>query len=345
MRSIHLLFTCVCCALIAALAGCADYSPLSDDQLPKPPNLLVDSAFDSTAWLSWSESEAVGFWKYQLYMNQGAEVDSTDSLLYELRDPGKRRAAVRHLDLASTYAFRVYVHTIYDTAAASNPAYAGDRGDIPDDSLAVAPDSVTARVDSAFDGGVILSWSASDDSLFDRYVIVHDSHEQLDTFSMGALSARATDVIVIRERDSVRAQIDSLPALRQRWFAVYVQNKQGRVSPSNVAVNRRLFVKTAVHGDSAVKLTWTKALSPDFYGIFIYRGESSGLSTSGLDMDIVAEIDNQLTLTHIDSSGLKPGNTYFYRLSLHVLADNDDNNGDIAEYLSNESRVSLPEAE
>ncbi len=319
-----------CAGLFMCFAGCADYSPMSEDQLPRK-LALYDSTHESTVWLRWTPSDAIGFWHYRVYMAQSASADSTDSLLYEIDDRNDTAVVISGLDLEKTWSFQVYVHTIHDTAAGSNIIAIGNLTDVEPDSLGAAPDTITLKTDSVFSTGVHLRWSASKDSLFEHYLVIHQDYAQLDTFSISSIDTSLDYVQAISNQDCTSLVIDGLVTDTLHWFAVYVQNTNKRVTASNVVVNWPVLLQVDDKTDSSVMLSWSRSNSPDYKAYQLYRTDIE--SDTAKPRPIGAAIQDVLTITYVDSTVVS-GKRYAYYIVVIMKG--------LEEFGSNVVRVQVP---
>jgi len=190
--------------------------------------------------LTWSESDAADFSRYRLFRAL-CDSDTTsyfdDSVLVsQVLNAGETRLLDDALLADTIYAYWVYTTDIYGNSSVSDTAYIRTMENYPPDTLKIMAkttgDSLTVRV----------SWeekSQAED--FKLYYFLRDSDSTImraymDAFQDTLVSLYPSDLVIdfIDDRQTTTYTDSDVPATGTYYYQVYVVDRQGLVSRSNI---------------------------------------------------------------------------------------------------------------
>lgn len=184
---------------------------------PLPVQLtLVEAISSYQVALTWSQAASADFASYRIYRSTSSNVSDADPLLATITG----RSTVTYTDTtvaaSTTYHYRVYVRNSLGMTAASNTASATTPVNTAPTAVVLAgalSDAATAR----------LTWTQNADPDFQSYRI----------YRAGSASVSNSDELVdiITSRSVLSANFSLTTS---RWYRVYVYDKQGLSTGSNV---------------------------------------------------------------------------------------------------------------
>ncbi|MCB2202110.1 fibronectin type III domain-containing protein [bacterium] len=183
---------------------------------PLPVQLtLVESLSSYEVSLTWSQAASADFASYRIYRSESNTVGDADDLLTTITSRSTVTYTDTTVDANTDYYYRVYVRNSLGMTAPSNIDSVTTPTNSPPGAVVLAgalSDATTVR----------LTWTANGDHDFQSYRIYRSSSSTVDD------SDQLVDIITSRSTTSTTHGLTA-----NRWYRVYVYDKQGLSTGSN----------------------------------------------------------------------------------------------------------------
>jgi len=265
----------------------------------------ASSITDSSAVLSWSETDEDDFAEYALFRSEGSGVDTSSTLVFAAREKSVTSYRDRGLQENTEYFYKVYVKDESGQVSGSNEVSVETRNRKPQPSRFTRIESSPDKLE------ISLTWESSQASDFSRY--------DLRRSDSGPVSEQSALVGSFESAsDTTYTDVD-LADSTTYYYRVYTYDEDGLFAaseqvqaitrnvepPAPVTLNQPAQVDTF-----SMTLTWSQADEKDFERYELYRSDSPGVDSSAHLVATARERD----ITFATDTGLESGTRYYYRV-------------------------------
>jgi hypothetical protein len=194
---------------------------------PQPVTLSAAPLSTFEIVLSWTKSNSADFASYRIYRSTNAAVSESSELVTTITNVNTTGYTDDDLNDNTTYYYRVFVYNNSNLSSGSNTASAKTKTNSP-------PEAVELFAIVQSDNTVDLVWSKNNEADFASYRLYKDH----DTTQTDLDSLRA-DLLSYIDNRNTSTFTDSLPDTLLHYYQVYVVDKHGASTASNVVSAKR----------------------------------------------------------------------------------------------------------